>query len=129
MQLARKTIVLVRHGEYEGEGLTVTGKRQASQAGVALQAMNERGLINVCSIVSSTMTRATETADIVQSHFPNISLSMEADLRERNPKVPETKERFERVYSKHMAATTSEGSTEAVLLICQGNIIRYFVCK
>lgn len=88
---AKRTIILVRHGQYNIQAskdadrhLTALGREQADITGQRLAnlvnhmksktAKDENGN-NVqldVKVVKSTMLRATQTADIILKHFPDI---------------------------------------------------------
>lgn len=124
---------MVRHGQYdmqEGSDLRLTdvGRTQADHVGRSLA--GER----IQSFHVSSMIRARETADIVRRHvrgnfqvsdllcegFPSRARGYPTDS------IAQDRARFEQAYAL-FCAKPDENSTE--LLVCHGNIIRYFVCR
>ncbi len=85
-----RTIVLIRHGEYEhdhdcdedvGCGLVALGRQQARLAADRLKAMP----ITFTSIQASAMTRARQTGEIIAARFPDLELAIHRDIRECTP--------------------------------------------
>ena len=81
-----RTLVFVRHGQYESgdtdeeKVLTPLGREQARLTGKRLQEMYE-GRID--KVVYSTMTRATETANIIRKELPaTIEAETSSTIRE-----------------------------------------------
>lgn len=145
--MGRKVIYLVRHGHYEcsdttsdpSEGcLTELGKAQAYLVAQRLRQFS------IDRIHFSSMRRAMETADVIATAFPEISLHA-SDLLwefywkiftdatqtlagEELERVEQIKQRIEIAFQKYF--TPSETETEQrEILVCHGNIIRYFVCR
>jgi serine/threonine-protein phosphatase PGAM5 len=92
-----RVIHLVRHGQFNQKGkddakhtLTDLGKRQASLAGKRLRDIIPKGTTPK-RIISSTMTRAEETAQIIRDeYFKEIETIEKTDLlREGGPTRPE----------------------------------------
>ena len=136
-------VLLLRHGQEasardlpNGGGLSSLGQRQA-----ALTAERLRDEVSLRRIVSSTLTRAVETAEFVQKVFPRLSLEKTDALRECIPNVPphlaetfprvsgdalqRNQARLEGVFETYFSAPP-EGT---VLLVCHGNVIRYLVAR
>jgi serine/threonine-protein phosphatase PGAM5 len=106
---SKRTLILVRHGQYNISAttdsdryLTETGKLQADITGQRLVSIveylktrtkkDENGNMTplLVNFVKSTMTRATETADIILKHFPDVNSHQSCDLiREGAPCPPE----------------------------------------
>lgn len=93
-QKANRHILLIRHGQYNLKGttdeeraLTDLGMMQAECSGRRLAELN----LPLTSLISSTMTRAIQTADIVRKHLPKdiTVLSPDVLLREGSPYPPE----------------------------------------
>lgn len=89
---ATRHILLVRHGQYKMDGatdefrmLTSLGRDQATRVGERLKELD----LAYTRIIKSTMTRATETADIIHKHLPELPISSCDFLREGSPIVPE----------------------------------------
>lgn len=134
-----RTLVFLRHGQYDAEGtgyLTPLGREQARHAGIYLERFSEHTPIDL--VWSSTLKRAKETAEIVH-----------AALGQTLPKVRHTNLLREGLYSKvegydvpaseraedraradaayaKLVRTSRADRTE--LVVCHGNLIRYFVC-
>eukprot|EP00092_Neocalanus_flemingeri_P019885 GFUD01021540.1.p1 GENE.GFUD01021540.1~~GFUD01021540.1.p1 ORF type:complete len:315 (+),score=65.89 GFUD01021540.1:57-1001(+) len=164
---ANRIIVMVRHGQYNLEGtqdserfLTELGKKQADETGQRLallysrylQKLDDNGndvtnnnVTNNIKLVKSTMTRATETANIILKHLPDIEHS-DCDLvREGAPCVPDPPieswspdpadffqegARIEAGFRKYFhRADPSQESTSVDILVCHGNVIRYCACR
>lgn len=89
MSFGESQLVLVRHGETvanaaglwqgtEDEGLTARGVRQAQA--LAQRLASEYGIAT--AIFSSTLSRARQTAEIIQAALPHLPLHLRADLVE-----------------------------------------------
>ena len=83
---------LIRHGQYNSKGntdtertLTELGREQAFEAAQRLRQLN----LPYSLIVQSTMTRATETAQIISKQFPHLPVASCDLLREGVPFAPE----------------------------------------
>jgi len=162
---ANRIIVLVRHGQYNLQGrgdeeryLTELGRTQAEHTGKRLAALYAKYLKKLdddgkevtdktnFNLVKSTMTRATETANIILTHLPgDISHSSCDLLREGAPCPPEPPSvewtpdpcdfyqegaRIEAAFRKYVhRAEASQEKTSVDVLVCHGNVIRYFVCR
>jgi len=159
---ASRVIVMVRHGQYNLEGkvdeeryLTDLGRKQAEKTGERLALLykdytatqDENGNIVKprISLIKSTMTRATQTGDIVHSHFPGVDIRPCDMLREGGPCCPEPPvdfwnpepfeffeegARIEAAFRKYFhRADPSQTETSVDILVCHGNVIRYCVCR
>ena len=85
-----RTIYLIRHGEYTPQDdnipdsenvLTPLGIAQARLVSARLKAMN----IKFSSLTSSTMTRARQTAMVINKDFPDLNLEESDIIRECTP--------------------------------------------
>ncbi|XP_069136129.1 serine/threonine-protein phosphatase PGAM5, mitochondrial-like isoform X2 [Argopecten irradians] len=145
---ATRHLLLIRHGQYNTDGqednqryLTELGRKQAEYTG---QRLKDLGL-SYTVLVSSTMTRAKETADIIQKFFPDVPRKETDMLREGAPIPPEPpvghwrpeKEQFlqdgariEAAYKNlfHRADASQEIDSHEIV-VCHANVIRYFVCR
>ena len=128
-----RTLVLLRHGQYDVTSLgslTALGRDQAKHAGGFL------ARTKFDAMWSSTLVRAKETAAIV-----GVDLDMPgrptALLREgmytklegydiTPEERREDRERAEKAWKKFFRTSRTD-RTE--LLVCHGNLIRYFVCR
>jgi serine/threonine-protein phosphatase PGAM5 len=141
--MGKKTIILVRHGQYlpAGEGkperLTALGRWQAKRAGRRLREYK------ISRIVHSSMPRACETAAIIKEElkFRGSFQSCEK-LRECIPGFPVSMRKkdgptatknlkkqiaqAEAAFKKYFKPSRKD-SVE--VLVCHGNIIRYLVCR
>ncbi|MBS2013644.1 MAG: histidine phosphatase family protein [Deltaproteobacteria bacterium] len=131
--MSTRTLVLLRHGHYDpddGGRLTAIGREQARLAGKYL------ATLRFDAIWSSTLPRARETADIVSNGL-SLSPRHSGLLREGiYTKVEgydvtpaerrEDLRRADAAYAKFFRKSRTE-RTE--LLVCHGNLIRYFMCR
>jgi serine/threonine-protein phosphatase PGAM5 len=143
VQMATKTLVLVRHGQYlpkkenQIEQLTTLGRKQARLAGKRLREYK------FDKIYCSTMPRAIETAGIICEQLGTRLQPLQTDnLRECVPGFPKelqekTGRKDKAMFKEHRQQAnrafksffknSRKDSTE--LLVCHGNIIRYLICK
>jgi serine/threonine-protein phosphatase PGAM5 len=133
--MPRRVVYLVRHGQYDlplGNfgALTEVGRAQALGTAQWL----ERHGVAFDAVYASTMLRAHQTAQIIAETL-NVQFTSSDLLCEGFPTPLEPdqvkssrvdRKRFEQAYTDFFA-TPEQSSTD--LLICHGNIIRYFVCK
>ena len=142
-----RTIYLIRHGQYDqsdardefvGKGLLPLGIAQARLLAARLRAMP----VEFTSLTSSTMTRARQTAAVINREFPRLELKQSELICECTPPT----------WRKDVMAEAKAGETEACvkniekffreffipapdardrhdIVVCHGNIIRYFVAK
>ena len=158
---AERTYVLVRHGQYEMKKtdeervLTKLGRQQANSTGDRLSALwthfkmakNEIEPTFDLRFTMSSLTRATETAQIILKHFPGQN-GQSCDLIQEGapcPPVPsisrehwdprpsdfhEEGARIEAAFRKYIhRADPSQKNDSIDILVCHGNVIRYFVCR
>ncbi|XP_043255827.1 serine/threonine-protein phosphatase Pgam5, mitochondrial [Colletes gigas] len=140
-------ILLIRHGQYNIEGktdcdrtLTDRGRRQAEATGRRLQ---ELGL-PYTQIIRSTMTRAQETAKIIEENIKNLAVKDDVFLVEGAPIPPEPPighwkseiyfyedgPRIEAAFRKYFhRADPSQEKDSYTIIVCHANVIRYFVCR
>lgn len=143
--MGKRTVYLVRHGQYdltkrEEGGLTRTGIAQARLTASMLSSLSfER-------IYASPVRRARETADIVSEALPDIALHEDESLRECIPSIPPRyahffSERFpdlndEKIdgcsgrlrdaFERYFCPAAGDADVND-LLVCHGNVIRYLV--
>jgi serine/threonine-protein phosphatase PGAM5 len=138
---AARTIILVRHGNYPLDppnmGLSALGVAQAKLAAGRLDAMP--GKFDM--IYASPMTRASETARVIQAEMENVPVQTLAELAECTPPFREKgvaagkpDEAFLRC-----AATLDSlfkqrfvpaiGADRRELFVCHGNVTRYLVTR
>lgn len=142
--VGRKTIILIRHGQYipssakGAEVLTALGRRQAKYATNRLKEFKK-----IDRIVSSTMPRAAATAAIIKRELRYRRPIHPCDkLRECVPGFPKHlrkkfgftdtkklkahKAQADQAFNKHFTAARKDS---VVVLVCHGNIIRYLICR
>ncbi|KPM06988.1 serine/threonine-protein phosphatase Pgam5, mitochondrial-like protein [Sarcoptes scabiei] len=144
---ATRHLLLIRHGQYKMDAdsdefrqLTSLGRDQAKRIGERLKEL----ALPYTRIIKSTMTRAIETAQIIHEHLPDIPMSSCDYIREGSPIFPEppihswkpeTKffqdgARIESAFRKYFhRADPSQKQDSYDILVCHGNVIRYFVCR
>ncbi len=132
--MGSRIVYLLRHGQYETESigaLTPLGRRQAVAAARYL------GRVRITSVWSSTLPRARETADIVARELGLGPVRPTRILREGMfTKVAgyptpasereEDRERADAAWKKFFRPSRIDKND---LLVCHGNLIRYFVCR
>ncbi|XP_009316968.1 PREDICTED: serine/threonine-protein phosphatase PGAM5, mitochondrial [Pygoscelis adeliae] len=145
---ATRHIFLIRHSQYNLDGradkdrtLTPLGREQAELTGQRLASLG----IKFDQIIHSSMTRATETTEIISKHLPGVKKISTDLLREGAPIEPdppvshwkpeavqyyEDGARIEAAFRNfiHRAdAKQEEDSYE--IFVCHANVIRYIVCR
>ncbi len=141
-----RTLYLVRHGQYDqederdpdiGRGLVPLGMAQARLVASRLRALP----VEMTSLHSSTMTRARETALIIGEEFPGLSLQQSALIRECTPptwredimgdqdpaEAMDCTENLEKAFD--LFFTPSPDHDRHDIIVCHGNVIRWFVTK
>ncbi|XP_075424708.1 serine/threonine-protein phosphatase PGAM5, mitochondrial isoform X1 [Ascaphus truei] len=145
---ATRHIFLIRHSQYNLEGrtdaertLTSLGREQAEMTGQRLATLG----LKYSEIVHSSMTRATETADIISKYLPDVKKSSTDLLREGAPTQPdppishwkpeavqyyEDGARIEAAFRRYIhRADAKQDEDSYEILICHANVIRYIVCR
>lgn len=141
-----RTIYLVRHGFYDikddadpdvGKALVPLGVAQARLVGARL-----RGLpVDIDAIYTSTMTRARQTARVINEEFPHLDLQKTRILRECTPttrredimarlepgEAAECEVQLEQAFKEFFIPSPNEDRHE--ILVCHGNVIRYLVTR
>jgi serine/threonine-protein phosphatase PGAM5 len=141
-----RTVYLIRHGDYDhederdpdiGKALVPLGVAQARIVGARLRGMP----VEFTSLHSSTMTRARQTALVISEEFPDLELQTSRLIRECTPPtwredvmVDETEEdlracteNLEEAFPVYFAPSPDADRHDIV--VCHGNVIRYFVTK
>ncbi|SOV11294.1 phosphoglucomutase-2 [Plasmodium sp. DRC-Itaito] len=144
-----KHIILVRHGQYErrykddetSKRLTKEGCKQADITGKKLKDILNNKKVSV--IYHSDMIRAKETANIISKYFPDANLINDPNLNEGTPylpdplprhskfdaqKIKEDNKRINKAYETYFYKPSGD-EDEYQLVICHGNVIRYFLCR
>jgi serine/threonine-protein phosphatase PGAM5 len=141
-----RTIIMIRHGEYEHEkdcdedegcGLVALGRQQARLTADRLKALP----IDFTSIQASAMTRARQTGGIIAERFPDLELAVHRDIREC---TPNTRREDIMAYMEPGEGAACEANLEAAwrrifvpaterneydIVVCHGNVIRWFVTR
>lgn len=143
---AIRTLVLVRHGNYEadpsidekiGPPLSPIGVAQAHLAGAALMQLP----LHFDHLYVSPMQRARNTAAVVAEEFPGRAFEVVDDLAECTPPTRRTeitknekpadlvacKQKLDRVFARFFKPATA--GDQADLLVCHGNVIRYLTTR
>jgi serine/threonine-protein phosphatase PGAM5 len=142
-----RTIYLIRHGDYNqtdeedeftGNELTSLGIAQARLLASRLKTMS----VKLTSLTSSTMTRARETAIVINQDFPKLILQQSDLIRECTPptrrkdimketdslELIECKSNLEKAF-KEIFIPSPDSKDRNDIIVCHGNVIRYFVTK
>ncbi len=142
-----RTIYLIRHGDYNqqderdpdiGKELIPLGIAQARLVSSRLKSLP----IKITSLISSTMTRARQTAMIINHEFPNLELQKDSMIRECTPptwredimaeetesNLEDCVESLEAAFSKYFIPSPDDEDRNQII-VCHGNVIRYFVTK
>lgn len=144
---ATRYICLIRHSQYnlKGDGdkeriLTALGREQAEYTGQRLAALG----LKYDVLIHSSMTRATETANIISKHLPGVELVSCDLLREGAPIEPvppvthwkpeavyhEDGARIEAAFRRYIhRADPKQKEDSYEIIVCHANVIRYFVCR
>jgi len=142
-----RTIYLIRHGhydeadeldEYTGKELTPLGISQARLVATRLKSMS----VIFNSLTSSTMTRAIQTAQIINQDFPELELKKNSLLSECTPptwrkdvmaktdsaEISGCVGNLENAFQEYFIPSPDENDRNDII-VCHGNVIRYFVTK
>jgi serine/threonine-protein phosphatase PGAM5 len=142
-----RTIYLIRHGDYAPQDdnipdsenvLTPLGIAQVRLVSTRLKAMS----INFNSLISSTMIRAKQTAEVINKDFQDLVLEQSDLIRECTPptwredvmaetnaaEVEECVNNLEQAFQKYFIPSPDEKDRNDII-VCHGNVIRYFVTK
>jgi serine/threonine-protein phosphatase PGAM5 len=140
---AARTLYLVRHGAYDtdstqrtpdGPGLVSLGIAQSRLTAARLHALPQIPKV----IVASTMRRARETAAVIHETLPEVQLGLADALRECTPpaigntRIPADttlacQQQLDAAFANFFVPAV--GVPETDVLVCHGNVIRYFVMK
>ena len=142
-----RTIYLIRHGFYDeadernddvGKGLTSLGIAQAKLLSSRLKGIT----VKFTSLTSSTMTRARQTAMIINEEFPHLQLQQSQLISECTPPtwredimaetdstaLAECVANLEKAFNEIFITSPGEEDRNDII-VCHGNVIRYFVTK
>ena len=146
-QSGSRTIYLIRHGEYNsederdpdvGKELLPLGIAQTRLLSARLRSMG----IEFNSLTSSTMTRARQTAALINEDFPELVLKQSRLIRECTPPtwrddimadesetdLNECVENIEKAFEEYFIPSQDEKDRHDII-VCHGNVIRYFVTR
>jgi serine/threonine-protein phosphatase PGAM5 len=146
-QTGTRTIYLIRHGDYDQTDTSDAdvGKK-LTQLGIAqtrLLSNRLKGIpVEFTSLTSSTMTRARETAMVINEVFPELNLQQSPLISECTPPTwrkdimagVDTTEKehcvanIEQAFNKYFVPTPDENDRNDII-VCHGNVIRYLVTK
>jgi serine/threonine-protein phosphatase PGAM5 len=142
-----RTIYLIRHGQYSLQDdalpdsvqvLTPLGIAQARLVSQRLKSMN----IKFNSLLTSTMTRAEQTAEVINRYFPELKLEKTDLIRECTPPswrkdimagVDTTerevcRQKLDLAFKKYFVVSPDNNDRNDII-VCHGNVIRYFVTR
>ena len=142
-----RTLYLIRHGQYDhddkrdpdiGKNLVSLGIAQSRLVATRLRSLT----VNMTSLHSSTMTRARQTAMIINETFPELELQQSRIIRECTPptwreditdredpeNLEECKDQLETAFSEYFTPSPDTEDRHDII-VCHGNVIRYFVTK
>ncbi len=144
--MGTKLIYLVRHGQEDrdnrpdelGGNLSTVGIAQAQATAEYLR------YIAFNAIYASTLRRADETVDIIAAYHPDLPVEKTTELWESVPAVPANlqnmvkdlppeqilaeQQRIAAAFDRFFAPSQGRNDEQA-LIVCHGNLIRYFVCR
>ena len=142
-----RTLYLIRHGQYDhdddrdpdiGKALVPLGIAQSKLVAGRLNSLPAK----MSSLISSTMTRARQTAMIINQDFPELELQQTRLIRECTPptwredimdgEAPEDLKictnNLDAAFLKYFIPSPGEEDQNDII-VCHGNVIRYFVTK
>jgi serine/threonine-protein phosphatase PGAM5 len=142
-----RIIYLIRHGQYNhkdkrspfmGKGLVPLGIAQARLVATRLKSLG----VVFSSLYSSTMTRAKETAMVINKDFPYLKLKKIRIISECTPttrrldimkevsreEVKECEANLDKAFNRFFIPSPDE-KPRYDIIVCHGNVIRYFITK
>ncbi|XP_075688727.1 serine/threonine-protein phosphatase PGAM5, mitochondrial [Rhinoderma darwinii] len=144
---ATRHIFLIRHSQYKLTGktdadriLTSLGREQAELTGQRLASLG----LKYSQIVHSSMTRASETTEIIGKYLPGVKKTSSDLLREGSPIRPdppvshwkpdfeyyEDGSRIEAAFRNYIHRAEQKQEEDSYeIIICHANVIRYIVCR
>ncbi len=144
--MGTRLIFLVRHGQEDrdnqvddlGGSLSATGIAQAQATAEYLR------YVDFDAIYASTLRRADETADLIAGYHPDVPIEKTSELWESVPAIPATlqnmvkdlspeqieaeQQRIAAAFNRFFAPVPDQADLQD-LIVCHGNLIRYFVCR
>jgi serine/threonine-protein phosphatase PGAM5 len=146
--MAKRVLYLVRHGQYhtarrDAGTLTQKGEEQAHMTALILRTLP------FCRVYYSPMRRAAQTAEIIAAAFPAVLTTVDESLRECIPSIParyvtyfaghypdlnasqlsNCLESMDTAFGRYFKPVEDDGDDVYELLVCHGNVIRFFVSK
>lgn len=134
------TLILIRHGIYTpqpdadertGNALNPLGREQAGYAAERLATWP----LKINSVTSSELARAAETGDIIAQRLGQ-SCARDAQLNEcmpagagLPPKPEQSAAEAQLALAWARYAVPATGESRHDVLVCHGNVIRWFVCR
>lgn len=140
-----RTLYLIRHGIYDrdttaddrvGNGLNAQGREQAAAAGHYLARLP----VKYAKLVSSTLTRARETADVIGialkltperdsllSECTPVAAYAPWNAGEKPTEIDQCEQQLAAAWAKY--AVPSPDGDEADVLVAHGNVIRWLAAK
>jgi serine/threonine-protein phosphatase PGAM5 len=144
--MAYRTIYLIRHGQYDpeqGKDLELGGEMTPMGVEQARLTAQKLSSYPISAIYSSSLKRSAQTSKILAETFKGISVEESDLLWEITPPVPyllikyakeidgeqvaKDLRRIEQAYIKYFRPAGEQDEYE--VLVCHGNVIRYFVCR
>jgi broad specificity phosphatase PhoE len=149
-------VLLIRHSQDDLDGrtdalrtLTPFGEQQAALLAKRLAEMHAStsgayAAFALETVLSSELTRARQTADIITGALPDAARLRDGTLNEGRPCLPEPPPRHASHYTnRHGDSERIEGAFRRIcarpcadqqrdsyhLVVCHANVIRYFVCR
>ena len=139
-----RTILLVRHGHYVPDKVDSPLGRGLSPVGIAqayLVAARLRGMGRFDALLASPMTRAHETARVIDENLDSVKVEIVPDLAECTPRTrrkeiiakekPEAiaacEAKLDAIFKKLFVPAT--GAERRDILVCHGNVTRYLVTR
>jgi serine/threonine-protein phosphatase PGAM5 len=142
-----RTLYLIRHGQYDhdddrssdfGKALIPLGIAQSKLVAGRLKSLP----FKMSSLISSTMTRARQTAMIINQDFPELELLQTRLIRECTPptwrgdimegedpeELKKCTDNLDAAFSKYFITSPDEEDRNDII-VCHGNVIRYFLTK
>ena len=142
-----RTLYLIRHGQYDqdddrdpdiGKALIPLGIAQSKLVAGRLKSFP----VEMNSLISSTMTRARQTAMIINQDFAELELQQTRLIRECTPptwredimegedseELKKCTDNLDVAFTKYFIPSPDEKDRNDII-VCHGNVIRYFVTK
>jgi serine/threonine-protein phosphatase PGAM5 len=140
-----RTLYLIRHGAYDtteqpGDESTAYGLVPLGVAQARLIAARLRGMpVTFDSLISSTLTRARQTAQVIGQSFPTLTLKTDPLLCEclppmRNPQpdvnpadMAAAETQLNEAFAKYFIPATDRDRND--IIVAHGNVLRFWIMK